>query len=93
VLNQLSRQTDLTLVEQLVARFRRRIEERMLKPGNKLPSIRLLAEREGVSRFTVVEAYDRLVAQGLIKSKRGAGFFVQERMNKGGHQKCFCTRA
>lgn len=84
MLNQLSRQADLTLVEQLVARFRRRIEERMLKPGSKLPSIRLLAEHEGVSRFTVVEAYDRLVAQGLIKSKRGAGFFVREPMNKGG---------
>jgi DNA-binding transcriptional MocR family regulator len=76
----LSREADATLVDQLVERFRRRIDERMLKPGAKLPSIRLLAEREGVSRFTVVEAYDRLVGQGLIESKRGAGFFVKERV-------------
>ncbi len=75
----LDRAADETLVDQLVQRFRRRIEERILKPGGKLPSIRLLAEREGVSRFTVVEAYDRLVGQGLIESKRGSGFFVRER--------------
>jgi DNA-binding transcriptional MocR family regulator len=75
----LERRSDETLVEQLVLRFKRRIDERMIKPGAKLPSIRMLAEREGVSRFTVVEAYDRLVGQGMIESKRGSGFFVKER--------------
>jgi DNA-binding transcriptional MocR family regulator len=78
----LTRESDETLVEQLVARFKRRIDERMLKPGAKLPSIRMLAEREGVSRFTVVEAYDRLVGQGMIESRRGSGFFVKERVAK-----------
>jgi DNA-binding transcriptional MocR family regulator len=78
----LARQSDETLVEQLVVRFKRRMDERMLKPGAKLPSIRLLAQREGVSRFTVVEAYDRLVGQGLIESRRGSGFFVKEQLAK-----------
>jgi DNA-binding transcriptional MocR family regulator len=32
-----------------------------------------------VSRFTVVEAYDRLVAQGFLESRRGSGFYVRER--------------
>jgi DNA-binding transcriptional MocR family regulator len=38
-----------------------------------------MAEQAGVSRFTVVEAYDRLAANGLVSSRRGAGFFVAPR--------------
>lgn len=38
-----------------------------------------MALQAGVSRFTVVEAYDRLVARGLVQSRRGAGFFVGAR--------------
>jgi DNA-binding transcriptional MocR family regulator len=32
-----------------------------------------------VSRFTVVEAYERLVAQGYLDSRRGSGFYVRDR--------------
>ncbi|MCC8396298.1 PLP-dependent aminotransferase family protein [Paraburkholderia sp. MMS20-SJTR3] len=69
----------LTLVEQLVQWARRRIEERVFRPGMRMPSIRKLALDKGVSRFTVVEAYERLVAQGFLESRRGSGFYVRER--------------
>ncbi|CAN7461327.1 PLP-dependent aminotransferase family protein [Trinickia sp. LjRoot230] len=69
----------LTLVEQLVQWARRRIEERVFRPGMRMPSIRKLAQDKGVSRFTVVEAYERLVAQGYLESRRGSGFYVRER--------------
>jgi DNA-binding transcriptional MocR family regulator len=72
-------QADATLVAQLTDDLSRRIEHQGLRPGTRLPSIRQMAEQAGVSRFTVVEAYDRLVAQGLVTSRRGAGFFVQAR--------------
>ncbi|WP_240647986.1 PLP-dependent aminotransferase family protein [Pararobbsia silviterrae] len=68
----------LTLVEQLVVWARRRIEERVFRPGMRMPSIRRLAIDKGVSRFTVVEAYERLVAQGYLDSRRGSGFYVRE---------------
>ena len=55
---------------------RRRIATRSLQPGEKLPSIRGTAARVGVSPSTVVEAYDRLAAEGLIRSRPGSGFFV-----------------
>lgn len=64
------------LVDQIVDGLRRRIDDRLLRPGTRLLPIRRFAEHHGVSRFTVVEAYDRLVALGHIKSRRGAGFFV-----------------
>src|SRR5690242_17011817 len=72
--------SQLTLVEPLVEWARRRGEERVFRPGMRMPSIRKLAQDKGVSRFTVVEAYERLVAQGYLESRRGSGFFVRERL-------------
>jgi DNA-binding transcriptional MocR family regulator len=67
---------DVPLVEQLVVGVRRHIDRRLLRAGARLPSIRALAAQQRVSRFTVVEAYDRLVASGHVESRRGSGFYV-----------------
>ena len=82
VLNQIPAPVDsdqLTLVEQLVHWARRRIDERVFRPGLRMPSIRKLATDKHVSRFTVVEAYERLVALGYLEARRGSGFYVRER--------------
>lgn len=65
-----------TRVDQVIAAIRDRIARRLLTPGARLPSIRAFAESQGVSKSTVVEAYDRLVADGTIGSRRGSGFYV-----------------
>jgi DNA-binding transcriptional MocR family regulator len=67
------------LVTQIVDGFRRLISAQVLRPGAKLPSIRAFAASHSVSVFTVVEAYDRLVAQGWLVSRAQAGFFVKRR--------------
>ena len=67
------------LVAQIVDGYRRLIAEGALKAGAKLPSIRAFAASHGISVFTVVEAYDRLVAQGWVASRAQAGFFVKRR--------------
>jgi DNA-binding transcriptional MocR family regulator len=67
------------LVEQVMATITRRIATRDLSPGAKLPSIRQLAESQGVSKSTVVEAYDRLVGEGTIQARPGSGFYVTGR--------------
>jgi DNA-binding transcriptional MocR family regulator len=64
------------LAEQIVAGIKRQIDDRHLQPGSKLPSIRIFARDHKVSRSTVVEAYDRLVAMGYLQSRRGAGFYT-----------------
>lgn len=88
----ISLEEDRPLVDQFVTAFKDRIEDRILRPGTRLPPIRVLAESHGVSRFTVVEAYDRLVALGYLRSRRGSGFYVEARpaatpatVNPGGH--------
>lgn len=55
---------------------REKVASRSLEPGERLPSIRKFAVTLDVSPSTVVEAYDRLVAEGLIRSRPGSGFFV-----------------
>ncbi len=65
-----------TLVETVMAAVRAQVASRQTAPGVRLPSIRRQAERMKVSRSTVVDAYDRLVAEGLILSRRGSGFYV-----------------
>lgn len=65
------------LVTQIVEGLKRLIAERRLRPGSKIPSIRQLAEQEGVSVSTVVEAYDRLVAEGYLVARQNSGFFVR----------------
>jgi len=56
--------------------IRHRIAGRKLTPSDRLPSIRGMAASVGVSPSTVVEAYDRLAAEGLIRARRGSGFYV-----------------
>jgi DNA-binding transcriptional MocR family regulator len=70
---------DHRLPAQLAARLAQRIETHALRPGTRLPSIRNCATESRVSRSTVVEAYDRLIAAGLIESRRGSGFYVRLR--------------
>ena len=41
-----------------------------------MPSVRQFAKCNGISTFTVVESYDRLVTLGLLSSRRGSGYFV-----------------
>jgi DNA-binding transcriptional MocR family regulator len=64
------------LVEQIVQAIRCQIDDRRLPSGARLPSIRTFAAQQGVSRFTVVDAYDRLVALGYLEARHGSGFFV-----------------
>jgi len=66
----------LTRTAQVMHAIRDRIDRRLLTPGAALPSVRAMAEATGFSKSTVVEAYDRLVADGVIRSRPGAGFYV-----------------
>ncbi|MFN3172641.1 MAG: PLP-dependent aminotransferase family protein [Hyphomicrobiales bacterium] len=63
-------------VDMVMAAVRRQIASHHSQRGAKLSSIRAMAQRMGVSKSTVVEAYDRLVAEGVIAARPSAGFFA-----------------
>jgi DNA-binding transcriptional MocR family regulator len=65
-----------TRTEAVMDAVRLKIASRALAPGDRLPSVRRFAETMKVSPSTVVEAYDRLVADGVIAARRGSGFYV-----------------
>lgn len=65
-----------TRVARVMNTLRQRIASRALTPGARVPSIRSMTDSLGVSKSTVVDAYDRLVAEGVIEARRGSGFFV-----------------
>ena len=73
----------MTLVDQLVQWAEHRIQAHVFRPGMRMPSVRQLAAERGVSRFTVVQAYERLVVRGHVQARRGSGFFVRQPTTSG----------
>jgi DNA-binding transcriptional MocR family regulator len=69
------------LVEQIVTALKRQVSD-VYAPGTRVPSIREFARTHRVSRFTVVEAYERLVAMGYLEPRRGSGFYTTYRPEK-----------
>jgi len=72
----LDKNSETPLTEQIVQGLKNLIENRALRSGIRMPSIRGFSESHGVSRFTVVQAYDRLVAATYLQSRPGSGFYV-----------------
>ncbi len=54
------------------------ILEGLLKPGDRVPSVRDLAEEFEVNRNTVMRTYTILQEAGIFDNKRGIGFFISE---------------
>ena len=78
-------QVDLTRSDvarhiQLSTLFRRRIEQGVWKPGERLPTVDALAADCGVARATIRQAMDALAAEGLIERFRARGTFVRDTM-------------
>ena len=63
---------------QIVRQIRAKILAGELEPNADLPSIRKLASTQHISVITVQRAYETLEREGLIRSRRGKGFFVSD---------------
>ena len=66
------------LSDDIVERIETLILEGSLRPGERLPAERALAEDFGVSRPSLREAIQKLVARGLLISRHGGGTFVSD---------------
>lgn len=65
-----------TRIRKVMTEVHARIAARTYLPGARIPSVRAMAQSMQVSVSTVVEAYERLVAEGVVHARRGAGFYV-----------------
>lgn len=66
------------LRRQIYDRFKEQILSGKLRAGEALPSTRALSQTMGISRSTVVEAYDMLISEGFLTSSQGAPTRVAE---------------
>lgn len=73
---------DGPLHRQVYDALRRAILEGRLKPGARLASSRALARELSVSRNTVLQAFEQLVAEGYAEAREGAGTYVVETLPK-----------
>ncbi|HEY6943317.1 PLP-dependent aminotransferase family protein [Dokdonella sp.] len=67
------------LYEDLAGRLGAQIRRGLLRPGERLPSLRRLGRQEKVSIATAVEAYLRLEREGLVEARERSGYFVRAR--------------
>src|SRR5271169_2576330 len=64
------------LQKQLYEQWREAVLSGRFTPGVKVPSTRNLARSLGVSRTTVTQAYEQLIAEGYLQTARGSGTYV-----------------
>ncbi|MGP7819468.1 MocR-like pyridoxine biosynthesis transcription factor PdxR [Niallia sp. 01092] len=72
----LQKETKSPLYMQVYEYYRKEILTGNIKEGTKLPSIRQLSEMLKVSKNTINEAYQQLLAEGYVESKQKKGFWA-----------------
>ena len=75
---ELKKAPGVPLYEALYRCIRSDILSGALKPGEKLPSKRTLAQNLEVSKITVEGAYGQLLAEGYIRAQEKVGYFVED---------------
>ncbi|WP_201701589.1 PLP-dependent aminotransferase family protein [Paraburkholderia kirstenboschensis] len=65
------------LYRQLAGHYRRAIRSGVLRPGERMPSMRAFMQRHGVSLATATESYRLLEREALIEARPRAGYFVR----------------
>ena len=69
----------MPLYQDIAESTARLIEDGVLRPGEKLPSVRRACRQHGVSPITVTQAYALLENRGLVEARPKSGYFVRAR--------------
>src|ERR1700712_2540395 len=65
------------LYMQIADRLSNQIKGRVIKTGEKLPSVRALSQEQGISLSTAYKAYVQLEIKGLIEARPKSGYYVR----------------
>ena len=68
--------SSIPIFRQIADQLRQSIESSVYRPGEMLPSLRVLAIEIKVNPNTVQRAYDALEREGVVETRRGVGIFV-----------------
>ena len=73
----------MPITRQIAAQVRAQCASGVLKPGDRLPSVRALAAQLAVNQNTILRVYERLTTEGLLERRHGDGTFVADRVPTG----------
>lgn len=65
------------IYRQIAHHVRRTLARGLINPGDRLPSVRELAQQLKVNQNTIVHAYSQLEREGIIETRRGRGTFIR----------------
>lgn len=74
----LDAEANMPMYRQLYEYLQQAILNGRLRPGQRLPATRILAAELGVSRNTVMLAFDDLLSEGYLEGRTGSGTYVTE---------------
>ena len=74
----LNRSSDKLLHLQVYEELRDAVVSKRFRAGTRLPSTRTLGEELGISRNTIINAFDQLVAEGYLECRVGSGTYVTD---------------
>ena len=75
---QIDPRSAVPLYAQIAGRVKVAIASGELRPGDPLPSVRLLGGQLRINPATVAQAYRELEGEGFVEMRQGAGTFVRE---------------
>jgi GntR family transcriptional regulator len=73
----------MPITRQIAAQIRAQCASGVLKPSDRLPSVRALAAELTVNQNTILRVYERLTAEGLLERRHGDGTFVADHVPTG----------
>ncbi|HEV2295847.1 MAG TPA: GntR family transcriptional regulator [Tepidisphaeraceae bacterium] len=73
----------MPITKQIAEQIRMRCASGALLPGDRLPSVRQLAQELAVNQNTILRVYERLTAEGLLERRHGDGTYVADRLPGG----------
>lgn len=78
MLNKINIDSSVPVYEQIEYQIQFMIVSGNIKSGEQLPTVRDLAERLGVNPNTVAKSYRDLEVMGLVRGRRGRGYFIEK---------------
>ena len=65
---------------QIADQIRAQCATKSLRPGDRLPSVRVLARELAVNQNTILRVYERLTMEGILDRRHGDGTYVAQKV-------------
>jgi GntR family transcriptional regulator len=89
MLESINLESNVAVFAQIENEVRFAIASGVLKAGDRLPTVRAVAEKLDINPNTVAKAYRDLEIMGLVYTRRGMGIFIKDGVEEKCQQECY----